>query len=167
MNETRSPDQIERDIADVRARISHTLDAVQDKLSPGQVLDQVLSYTKEEGGAIAEGCVRAVRQNPLPSALVGVGLAWLLYATNRPQAGSQAPVAPPPVRVDGVADMRARATELAKDQARAGLDWSKSQAERACEAGIDYVKRNPLGTTLIAAGLGAIVGALFLPKNGR
>lgn len=163
MNEARSPDQIERDIADVRARISHTLDAVQDKLSPGQVLDQVLSYTKEEGGAIAEGCVRAVRQNPLPAALAGVGLAWLLYANNRPQA----PAAPPPVEVDLVADMRARAAALAKDQARAGLDWSKSQAERACEAGIDYVKRNPMGATLIAAGLGAIVGALLLPKNRR
>jgi ElaB/YqjD/DUF883 family membrane-anchored ribosome-binding protein len=164
MNEASSPDQIERDITDLRARISHTLDAVQDKLSPGQVLDQVLSYAKDEGGQMVEGCARAVRRNPLPATLAGVGLAWLLYASNRAEQQ-------PPVQVVIAEDPRRRlqerAAEVAREQAEAGLAWSRSQAERACEASVDYVKRNPLGAAVIALGLGAIVGGLLMPSKDR
>jgi ElaB/YqjD/DUF883 family membrane-anchored ribosome-binding protein len=163
MNETSSPDQIERDITDLRARISHTLDAVQDKLSPGEVLDQVLSYAKDEGGAVVEGCVGAMRRNPLPAAVAGLGLAWLLYANNRPQQE-------PPVQVVIAEDRRRlkeRAAEVAKEQAEASLAWSRSQAERACEAGVDYVKRNPIGAAIIALGLGAIVGGLLMPGKDK
>ena len=164
MNEARSPDQIERDITDLRARISHTLDAVQHKLSPGEVLDQVLSYTKEEGGAIVEGCTRAVRRNPLPAAVAGVGLAWLLYASSQPEQEA-------PPRVVMADEPRPRlaekAVEAAKDQAAAGAAWSRSQAERVCEAGVDYVKRNPVGAAIVALGLGAIVGGLLMPGRNR
>jgi ElaB/YqjD/DUF883 family membrane-anchored ribosome-binding protein len=164
MNEARSPEQIERDITDLRARISHTLDAVQHKLSPGEVLDQVLSYTKEEGGAMVEGCARAVRRNPLPAAVAGLGLAWLLYASNQPDEE-------PPVKVviadEPRAHLKERAGEAAKEQAAAGAAWSRSQAERAAEAGIDYVKRNPMGATVIALGLGAIIGGLLMPGRDR
>jgi len=138
MNEARSPDQIEHDITDIRNRISDTLDAVQNKLSPGELLDQVLSYSKEEGGAMVEECARAMRRNPLPSAMIGAGLAWLLYASNRPD--------PAPVEREFLEETR----ELVRDKARAG---------------VDYVKDNPWGATALALGVGAIVGALLLPTR--
>jgi len=138
MNEARSPDQIERDISDIRDRISDTLDAVQEKLSPGELLDQVLNFSKEEGGAMIEDCARAIRRNPLPSAMIGAGLAWLLYANNRPR--------PEPAPREILDEAR----DLVRDKTRAG---------------VDYVKGNPWGATAVALGVGAIVGALLLPTR--
>lgn len=82
---TESPEQLEERIARTRAEIDMTLDAIQEKLSPGRLLDQVLDYTKENGGAFAGNLGRSVRDNPVPAALLGIGLGWLMFAGRRPQ----------------------------------------------------------------------------------
>jgi hypothetical protein len=82
-----SPQQIERQITEIRAQISDTLDAVQQKLSPGQMLDQALNYAREEGGEFASNFGRSLRDNPLPVALVTIGLAWLMVGQRRPGSG--------------------------------------------------------------------------------
>lgn len=77
---TASPDQIEREIDQTRREISHTIDALTEKLSPGQLLDQALGYVKEGGGAFVGNLGRSVRDNPVPVTLLGVGLAWLMMS---------------------------------------------------------------------------------------
>lgn len=76
---TESPEQLEQQIARTRAEIDVTLDAIQEKLSPGRLLDQVMDYTKENGGAFAGNLGRSVRDNPVPVALLGIGLGWLMF----------------------------------------------------------------------------------------
>lgn len=78
-----SPEQLERDIAATRMEIDSTLAAIQDKLSPGQILDQALRYMKDNGGQLAGNVGRSVRDNPIPLALVGIGLSWLMVSGSR------------------------------------------------------------------------------------
>lgn len=76
-----STDQIERDLEHTRAHLDATIDALQTKLSPGQMVDQAVAYVREGGGAdFARNLGRKVRDNPLPVTLAAVGLGWLMVA---------------------------------------------------------------------------------------
>ena len=45
-----STNEIERDLAQTRARLDATIDALQQRLSPGEMVDQAIGYVKESGG---------------------------------------------------------------------------------------------------------------------
>lgn len=81
--ESASPEQLERKIAKTRAEIDTTLDEIQERLSPGRILEQVMSYTKSNGGAFAGNLGRSLRDNPVPVMLMGVGLTWLMMADRK------------------------------------------------------------------------------------
>jgi len=76
------PEEVERRIADDRAQIDDTISALQDRLSPGELLDQALQYVKSGGGETAGNLGRTVRENPMPLILTAVGLAWLMSSTS-------------------------------------------------------------------------------------
>src|SRR5690606_4347855 len=42
--EYKRPEEIERDLEQTRAEVSSTLDAIQEKLTPGQLMDQAIDY---------------------------------------------------------------------------------------------------------------------------
>ena len=78
-SENPSSAEIEQEIAEDRRRIEDRLDAIQQRMSPGQLVDEVLNYAKSSGGGeYASNLGAAVKNNPIPMALVGVGLAWLM-----------------------------------------------------------------------------------------
>ncbi|WP_137157201.1 DUF3618 domain-containing protein [Rhizobium sp. FKL33] len=75
----RDPADIERDIDGDRRRIEEKLDAIQERLSPGQMIDEVLGYMKTSGSAeFVSNLGRSVKSNPMPVALMGVSLAWMM-----------------------------------------------------------------------------------------
>ena len=82
---THDPEVIERDLEATRARLDHDLSELTRRLSPGQILDEALSYLRNNQGV---GFVRrltdSIRERPLPVALTGVGMAWLMIAGPRP-----------------------------------------------------------------------------------
>jgi len=85
-DETRSPEQIETDIERTRSQMAQTLDTIQKRFSPGQLLDQTLSYLDEK--RVNENLRRfgtnvssAVKENPIPVTLLGAGLAWLALSS--------------------------------------------------------------------------------------
>jgi hypothetical protein len=76
--------RIERDLEHTRSRLDATIDALQQKLSPGQAVDEALTWFKEGGGAeFGRNLGRTVREHPMPVALIGVGLAWLIASSGR------------------------------------------------------------------------------------
>jgi ElaB/YqjD/DUF883 family membrane-anchored ribosome-binding protein len=75
------PEDYEREIARDRAEIGATIDAIQHRLSPGQLLDQALDYVKTSGGEAVGSVMRSAKQNPWPIVLTGIGLAWLMQST--------------------------------------------------------------------------------------
>ena len=80
----RHPEELERDIEDTRAEIADTLGTIERRLSPEQLADQALDYLRrgDTGGWLGE----LIKRNPLPVALIGVGLVWLaLRARSRPR----------------------------------------------------------------------------------
>jgi Protein of unknown function (DUF3618) len=74
-------ERIEHDLSGTRARLDATIGALRQKLSPGEMVDQAISSVKETGGgAFGRNLVSTVRANPVPVALVAVGLAWLMLS---------------------------------------------------------------------------------------
>jgi hypothetical protein len=76
--------EIQREIESDRRRIEERIDAIQEKMSPGQLIDEVLDYAKSSGGGeYAANLGSAIKANPIPMALIGVSLAWLMAGTGK------------------------------------------------------------------------------------
>lgn len=91
-----NPAEIERELAETRARLDAHLDELTSRLSPGQMLDDGLNYLRHgQGAEFARNLGTQLRDNPLPVAVTGIGLAWLMatsaWSMNR---GSRSPVGP-------------------------------------------------------------------------
>ena len=69
---------LQRELDQQRALLEDRIDQIQQKLSPGQLVDELLAYTKGGGGEFVSGLQRQVTANPLPVAMLGVSLAWLM-----------------------------------------------------------------------------------------
>lgn len=78
-----SPDEIEQDIAKTRAHIDRTLDVLTARLSPGALMDQALQTARDTGGEFTLNLGRTIRENPVPTALLGIGVGWLMLAGRR------------------------------------------------------------------------------------
>ena len=83
-------EDIEHEIARTRGEMADTLTAIERKLSPQQIMDQAVDTMRDflsDRSRVAE----MVRDNPIPLALVGLGLGWLAVtaATSR-RAGASA-----------------------------------------------------------------------------
>jgi len=78
--------KIEREIEEDRRRIEERIDAIQQRMSPGQLVDEALSFAKSSGGGeYVSNLSTALKNNPIPMALMGVSLAWLMAG---PKTGS-------------------------------------------------------------------------------
>ncbi|MBV8455515.1 MAG: DUF3618 domain-containing protein [Acetobacteraceae bacterium] len=82
---TSSPEAIERDLETTRVRLDHELTELTRRLSPGQLLDETLRYLRNNQGVdFVRRLTESVRERPIPVALTGIGLAWLMIAGPRP-----------------------------------------------------------------------------------
>jgi hypothetical protein len=85
---SRSAAEIERDVQQSRADIEQTLDAIQERLSPGQLVDQALGYFRGGRGVdFARNLGDSIAANPIPVTLMGVGLAWMMMSGQRSARG--------------------------------------------------------------------------------
>ena len=105
----KSPETLEREIDEKRANIDHLVDSLESKFTPGQLFDQVLTYTKGNGGAFFQNLGATVKNNPVPAVLTTVGLAWLAMGQGRP--APQYPVRTGPGLGEKLQDMKGKATD--------------------------------------------------------
>ena len=102
---TESSAQLEREAERRRAELSATLDELRSRITPGQLVDQALDYARDGNvGAFVRNLGRDARDNPLPLALIGAGIAWLMVANGRSRE---------PVPGDAMLRARGTASELA------------------------------------------------------
>jgi gas vesicle protein len=79
----RNSDQIRSDIDRTRADMDETFNALESKLTPGQILEEAWGLFKGGSSAGASKLLSVVREHPLPSAVIGLGAGWLLVESSR------------------------------------------------------------------------------------
>lgn len=124
--ETREPQELERDIDRTRSSLGRTMEELENRLSPGQLVDQALSMGRQHGGELASNLGRSVENNPLPLLLTAVGIAWLMLSSNEPRASRRATYgeAGDGDFMEGAKDR----LEGAKDRLHGGMESAKSAA---------------------------------------
>ena len=81
---SKSPQDVQREVQRSRGEVEETLEAIQERLSPGQVFEQVVDYMRSSNGSdFVRSLGTMVRDNPVPVALVGTGLVWLMLSSSR------------------------------------------------------------------------------------
>ncbi|EJC75231.1 Protein of unknown function (DUF3618) [Rhizobium leguminosarum bv. trifolii WSM2012] len=85
----RSSAELQHEIDQDRRRIESRIDAIHERMSPGQLVDEVIAYAKGSGGGeYVTNLGSALKANPLPVALIGVSLAWLMAKGSEPSSSS-------------------------------------------------------------------------------
>lgn len=82
----RSPADIESDIRAIRSRMDRTLDEIEYRLSPGQLSGGMVDLVRDVVQGNPNRTARAIRENPVPVALIGIGVLWLAWAVSRTPA---------------------------------------------------------------------------------
>jgi ElaB/YqjD/DUF883 family membrane-anchored ribosome-binding protein len=75
--------QIQADIDRTRSSMDRTFDAIESKLTPGQLLQEAWGIFKGGSGAGASKVLQIAKQHPLPAAVIGLGVGWLLLDSSR------------------------------------------------------------------------------------
>ncbi|MDP8953207.1 MAG: DUF3618 domain-containing protein [Actinomycetota bacterium] len=184
----RSGDEVTRTRAEIertRAEMSETVDALQEKLSPQNLKEQAKVQAKETVRGAGSGFVERIKQNPVPAAMVGIGLGWLLMSGKEESSGRQRSQDGPyyyerpagrsyPAYHEGsgrssAGQGRSRTGEAAgQAQERASQLGSQAQdqARRARGGFQQMLQENPLAVGALAVGLGAAVG-FSLPETDK
>lgn len=85
-------DHLEADLAADRARLSETLRALEERVAPGSLAKEAMHYFESSTVDFAGRLGRQLYNNPLPSLLTGIGLAWLM-ASGSGRASTEEPTA--------------------------------------------------------------------------
>ena len=88
--------QLEQEVEQQRQRIENRIGEIKERLSPGQLVDELLSYSKDGGQHFAANLGQTVSNNPLPAALLGISLVWLMSGQG-PRLAASDP-SPKPIR---------------------------------------------------------------------
>ena len=83
MADTRSPEEIEREIERERAELSSTLDTLTDKFSVDRVVRTGQDYVSEHGGELATNFARTIKETPTAAVLTAVGIGWMILGNQR------------------------------------------------------------------------------------
>jgi hypothetical protein len=91
-DETRRVGKIEAEIAETRVELSETIEAIQQRLAPANLVanatESVRHAATEKVRQMADNSfMDTVRANPIPAAMIGIGAAWL-YFKGRGAGGS-------------------------------------------------------------------------------
>ena len=84
-SETKSSAQLEREVEQQRNRVEARIGEIKDRLSPGQLIDEALAYTKDGGSHFASNLGSTIAANPLPAVMLGVSLVWLMSGQGQSQ----------------------------------------------------------------------------------
>lgn len=68
----------QREAEQARQRLANNLNELSDRLTRGQVFDEMLTYSRAGGGTFFRAFSNAMRENPLPSLMIGAGCMMFL-----------------------------------------------------------------------------------------
>jgi hypothetical protein len=165
----RDPEQLERSAERIRADLDATLDALERKLSPSQLLDRSLDYLRDHGGDLAVAVGDSVRRNPVPILVTVAGLGWLIATAVRARASIDVT----PIDAADIDDMeiddslddesaessfRDRHTLRGRFHDRVAA--ARARTRRAQYRAVSALEERPLLFGGLAVALGALLGAI-------
>src|SRR3954469_21099667 len=75
-------EQLEQETETARANLSNALDELRSKITPGQLIDQLTDGLKDGApGEFARNLKDQAVKNPLPVAVMGISLAWMMLGS--------------------------------------------------------------------------------------
>jgi ElaB/YqjD/DUF883 family membrane-anchored ribosome-binding protein len=165
-NGGRRPDEILAEIDRTRSEMDRTLTAIEHRLTPGQLVDQGIDYLRHSGAnEFVQNLGGTAKQNPMPVALVGIGLAWLMALGRQPaqqQGFGFTSSAPGGMREKASDAMQAASESMETMRGRASqmTESAREQWQKA-RGGVDYmVREQPLALGAIGLAVGAVLAAM-------
>jgi hypothetical protein len=107
MNSENQTDALREDIDVTRQRMDNTIDSLGERLQPRHLVDEVLGWFRGESAdgdsrlshlreKVTTGANQAVRStvetvkaNPLPALVIGAGIAWMIYESQRDKSSDR------------------------------------------------------------------------------
>jgi len=167
----KDPAQLEREIDQQRNHIAELVEALGDRLSPGEMFERVLGYGKEGGREFAGNLSQTVKSNPVPALLTAAGLLWL-YAGGRHDSGTTTTTAGSTTdpgthkphlgeRMQHVRQGTSERIQGVRRTAHDAADSARYRARRANESFHHMLEDNPLALGAIGVAAGALLGAML------
>src|SRR6185437_3226273 len=123
--------QLERETEQTRSQIAATLLELRACVTPGHVFNQISDRLGDGGGAaLVKNLKRQTIDNPVPVALLGAGLAWLMLSGRSSTDGHAGATS------DAVRQKGSEATQLASDvreRAESAVEGAKQSTSKAGE----------------------------------
>ena len=184
----KSAADVEQEVEASRSNLDRTMDALKDKMSPGQLFDEASRAMGATGQQVFAKFMEQAKENPLPLAVMGLGLAWLMTSSGRTGGSANATAEPRSFRpgghgggigaaaqdigdkasdmVAGVKDKLAGASSSVGDAGRTVVEGIGSAASSAMDRANDYrdqaqrsFSRVLESEPLLIGGVGLLVGA--------
>ena len=125
--------QLEREAEQTRAQIADTLEELRVRMTPGEVVDQLVDYARAgSGGMFFRNLKAQAIHNPVPVALIGAGLTWLMMGGRGPTAGQFGDAARSARR--SMSETAANAAGAATRWGGAATEWGDTAAEKTAAA---------------------------------
>lgn len=87
---SRRPAEVEREVEETRAHVDRTVEAIRERMSVDQLVEGTGRYLRDSGGGeIVARLGEQIRAHPVPLAMVGIGLAWLMSGRGAPRLPSR------------------------------------------------------------------------------
>ena len=80
---TKTSADLEREVEDARGRIDETVEALKDKMQPRELIDEATRIMGGTSNKVLTTAVEQLKENPIPIALIGLGVAWLAINQTR------------------------------------------------------------------------------------
>lgn len=170
-NGNRRPEEIQAEIARTRGEMDQTLSAIENRLTPGQLVDQGIDYLKNSGAReYLTNLTGTVKYNPMPVALTAIGIAWLIAMQNRPvqyrfietrggsvtSAGDETQPGMIDQASERLGEMKNRVGERMSDLSTT----ARQQADRVKSGWDTMLREHPLAIGAIGLAAGAVAAAL-------
>ncbi len=163
----RSAADLEREGEEIRADLDRTLDEIERKLSPGELLDRSVEYLRDNGAEFLAEAGATVRRNPVPALLTAAGLLWLTTSivksrstTGRDTADTETGVRQAASKLTREASGKlASSMNAAKDRTKDVMHSVQNRTQDARSNFVQLVQEQPIALGAAALAVGALLGA--------
>ena len=135
-------EQFEREAEETRWQLAGTLEELRSRVTAGRVVDQLLDYARTgPASEFLRNLGREVRENPMPVVLIGIGIVWLMVASNRTSREAIASAADSVAKSAGLASKKATDLRMATSAAVVRTTaWGQQTATRVSDRASDIAR---------------------------